>query len=347
MRMTQLMGAAALFALGLGVLSAGAQTAPAYAITPSAALGAPDRWDYLTFDAASHRVYIAHGDRISVIDARSGAVLGAVLGMPGGTHGIGLSGGKGYTDDGKAGEVVVFDPASFKVLKRIPALPDADGITVDPTTGHVFVVDGDSAALTVIDPAVDTAIATIKAGGGLEFAVAGPNGKVYVNGAENKELLRIDTATNTIDARWPVPGCVSPHGLALDAAGHRLFTTCVNQVMVVVNTDTGAVVATLPIGRGTDAAGFDPVRKLAFSANGEGTITVVQETTPDSFSVLGAVKTQATGRTMTLDPATGRLYIAAAEVDTTAPVVPGPNGRPGRAPMVPGSLKVLMLDPAR
>jgi YVTN family beta-propeller protein len=241
----------------------------------------------------------------------------------------------------------VFDPATFKVLKRIPAKPDADGIAVDAKNGHVFVVDGDSKTVTVVDSKTDTVLANVDAGGGLEYAVVGNDGKVYVNGAEKKEIVRIDEKTNAVDAHWPIPGCTSPHGLAIDTAAHRLFTSCVNKVMTVVDTTSGAVVATLPIGQGTDAAAFDPVRKRAFSSNGEGTLTVVAEKGPSAFSVAETVPTRVTGRTMGVDPATGRLFIAAADIDPKATPPAGPGGRPGRPQPIPGSLKLLFLDPVR
>lgn len=330
----------------LGAPTALAQPAPPYVQSNAVSVGAPDRWDYLTFDKASNRVYLSHGDRVDVLDSRSGTPLGSVTGIAGGTHGIGISNGKGYTDDGKAGEVIVFDLKTFKILSHIKAREDADGIMVDPKTGHVFVVDGDSAVVTVIDPKTDNVIATVAGGGGLEFAVADGRGKIYVNGADKREIVRIDTASNTADAHWPIPGCASAHGLAIDTQAHRLFVSCVNKLMTIVNADTGAVVTSLPIGAGTDAAAFDPVRKLAFSANGaDGTITVIQEKSPQEFISLGDIKTAVTARTMTVDPSTGRLYVAAAAIDPAAPVPPGPNGRPGRPKPLPGSLKVLFLDP--
>ncbi len=334
---------------GLSLAPAQAADTPAYTVVKSVPLGGPERWDYVVFNALSHRVYVAHGDRVTVVDGHDGQILGEVTGIPGGTHGIGISAatGKGYTDDGAAGLAVAFDLKTFKVLKTIPARPDADGIAFDARSGHIFVVEGDSKSVQVIDPATDAVVATIDVGGGLEYAVPGDNGKLYVNGAEKKELVRIDIKTNTVDARWPIPGCTSPHGLALDKAAHRAFVSCVNQVMTVVNTDTGAVVATLPIGQGTDGAAFDPQRKLAFSSNGDGTLSIIREVDPLTFVSLGAIKTQATGKTMSIDPATGRLYIAAADIDPAAPVLPGPNGRPGRPKPLPGTLKLLFLDPAR
>lgn len=316
---------------------------PAYRQVKAVTVGAPDRWDYLTFDPQTDRLYLAHGDRVDVLDGKTGAILGSVTGMPGGTHGIGIVNalGKGYTDDGKAGEAIAFDLKSFKVLSRIKAEDDADGIAMDPKSGHIFVVDGDSAVLTVIDPGTDKVVATVKGGGGLEFAVPDGAGHLYVNGAERREMVRINTATNTADAHWPVPKCESPHGLAIDTQSRRLFISCVNKVLTVVNADSGAVVATLPIGAGTDGAAFDPKRKLVFSANGgDGTISVIRENTPDRYESLGEIRTGITGRTLTINPGTGRLFVAVAAIDPSAPI-----GRAGRAKPLPGSLKVLFLDP--
>ncbi len=336
---------AGLCILGSIAPAAAAGATPTYHVTKSVALGAPDRWDYVVFDAG--RVYVSHGDRVTVVDGQSGAILGQVEGMPGGTHGIGISAktGKGYTDDGKAGEAVAFDLKTFKTGARIAAKDDADGIAFDPVSGHIFVVDGDTAVLTVIDPKSDKVIATIPAGGGLEYAVAGGNGKLYVNGAEKKEILRIDTATNKVDAHWPVPGCTSPHGLAIDTANHRLFPTCLNGVLTVVNTDSGAVMATLPIGQGSDGAAFDPKRKLIFSSNYDGTLSVIRETDANHFESLGDIKTQITGKNMGIDPATGRLYLIVADVDASAPVPPSTNGRMARRTLLPGTVKLQFLDP--
>lgn len=333
--------------MSLAGASAHAQPAPSYHVANTVALGAPDRWDYLVYDQSSHRLYVSHGDRITVLDGKDGKVVGDVEGMPGGTHGIGIvtALGKGYTDDGRAGEAVAFDLKSLKTGQHIKAENDADGIAFDPASGHIFVVDGDSKVLTVIDPKTDSAMATISTGGGLEYAVSGNNGKLYVNGAEKKEIVRIDTATNTVDAHWPIPDCTSPHGLAIDTKAQRLFVSCVNSVLTVVNAQNGAVVATLPIGAGTDGAAFDPVRKLVFSSNFDGTVSVIREVSPDKYQPLDSIKTQITGKNMTIDPASGRLYVAVADIDPNAPIPPGPNGRPGRPRPLPGSLKILFLDP--
>ena len=342
---TSIASLSVLGALALAAAAVHADSTPRYQITGSIPLGSPERWDYLTFDSPTHRIYVSHGDRVTVVDTKAGKVIGTVTGFPGGTHGIGISNldGRGYTDDGEAGEAGSFDLKTFKTGKRIKANDDADGIAVDPQSGHLFVINGDTGTVTVIDPKADAALATIQAGGKLEFAVAPGDGKLYVNGAGNKEIVRIDIKTNAVDARWPIPNCLSPHGLAADKAGHRLFSTCVNKLMVVVNTDTGATVASLPIGAGTDAAAFDPKRKLAFSSNGrDGTLSVIQEKDPNTFVALEPVQTAVTARTMALDPDSGRIYLVAADIDAKA-VTPG--SAPARPSLVAGSTRLIYLDP--
>ncbi len=320
-----------------------AHSEPRYQVTKTVVLGSPERWDYLTFDPRSHRVFVSHGDRVTVVDGHDGTIVGQIEGFPGGTHGIAISSatGRGYTDDGRAGAAGSFDLTTFKTGAMIKADDDADGIAFDPASGHIFVVDGDPGKVTVIDPKSDSALATIDAGGKLEFLVADGKGKLYVNGEAKREIVRIDTRTNQVDAHWAIPNCASPHGLALDPKSHRLFSSCVNSILVVVNTDDGSTVASVPIGKGTDAAAFDPKRKLILSSNGiDGTLSVIQEKDANTFVPLETIKTAVTARTMTIDPSTGRVYLAAADIDTQAP--PSPNGRPR---LVPGSLKLMMLDP--
>ena len=332
---------------------ASGSAAARYHLTHSVGLGAPDRWDYVLYDGPSHRVYVAHGDRVTVVDGRSGTIIGQVTGMPGGTHGIAIShaAGLGYTDDGRAGQAVAFSLKTLKVVKRLAAAADADAVTIDPTSGHVFVVDGDPGLLTVIDPASDRVVATVHVGGKLEFPVAGHNGKVYVNGVEKREIYRIDTATNQVDATWPIPQCEAPHGLAIDTATHRLFSSCENGRLMIVNADSGATVAALPIGQGTDAAAFDPTRKLVFSSNGmDGTVSVIREVDANTFVPAGTVRTVLSARTMSVDPVSGRLFLAGATTHAKAMAAyraAREAGKHAASPFVPGSLKLLFFDPGR
>jgi YVTN family beta-propeller protein len=336
--------AVVLLAANTSVTVASQVERPNYHVSMVVPLGPPDRWDYVVFDPDTRRVYVAHGDRITVVDGTSGAVVGTVEGMHGGTHGIAVSHAtsKGYTDDGKAGVVVEFDLTTFKVLKQIKAETDADGIVFDPPSGHIFVIDGDSGKLTVIDPKSDTVIATVDGGGGLEFGDTGNNGKFYVDGAEKNEIVRVDTATNTVDAHWPMPTCVRPHGLAIDREHYRLFASCSNKVMVVMNADNGVVMATLPIGEGTDFASFDPLSDLAYSSNRDGTLSVIAEMSPDKFVSLPSIQTQIGARTMAIDPKTGRIYLVTADMTVNQSAAPTDFRR--RYSVKSGSVRLLFLD---
>jgi YVTN family beta-propeller protein len=318
---------------------------PLYTITKIIPIGAPDRWDLLTFDGESHRVYIAHGDRVTVVDGRSGDVIGNIDGYAGGTHGVVIvpHSGRGYSDDGGAGTVASFDVKTLRPLNTIKADADADAIVFDPASGHVFVVDSDPGKITVIDPRTDNVIATLDGGGKLEIGAADGTGKVYINGEEKREVLRIDARSNKIDARWPISPCASPHGLAIDAKSRRIFCSCANNLMMIIDADSGNQIAALPIGARTDGAAFDPRSQRAFSSNGDGTLTVIAEETPSSFVSLGTVPTMPGARTMTLDPKSGRLYLVAADMQVNEAV--DPKDVRHRFSVLPGSVKLLFLDP--
>jgi DNA-binding beta-propeller fold protein YncE len=321
--------------------AAPAALAPDYVLTRSVALGAPDRWDYVVFSADTGRVYVAHGDRVTVVDARSGRVVGEVTGMPGGTHGaaISLATGQGFTDDGEAGQAVAFDLKTLKVTRRIPAADDADGMVLDKATGRIFVVDGDPGTISVIDAKTAAPVATIVAGEKVEYIASDDNGTIYAAGEGNGDVLKIDARTNTIVARWVTPDCVKPHGLALDKVGKRVFMGCVNSTMMVVDTPTGRIAAKLPIGLGSDAVAFDAKRKRVFSSNGrDGTISVYQQVSPDDYRAMAPITTAISARTMAVDSASGRLFVVAADTDPATSL----GGRPR---VRPGTLKLMMFDP--
>jgi DNA-binding beta-propeller fold protein YncE len=325
--------------------AAGAQTpsAPAYSVVSRVPLGAPDQWDYVVYDAPSHRVYVAHGDRISVVDGQSGKLVGEVAGIPGGSHGIAISHatGQGYTAAGRSGQVVVFDLKTLTITTQIPGTPIADALAFDPVSGHVFVIEGDVRTVAAIDPVTNKVVANIDAGGKLEYAAADGRGSLYVAGLEKREVVRVDTRTNTVTAHWPIADCAQPHGLAVDAQRRRVFVSCINEKLVVVDTDNGREVASAPIGKGTDAATYDPSHKRVFSANGmDGTLSVIAQTGPDAYAPLATVATAASGRTMAVDPVSGRVFVAAADTDPSL----GPVLRPKP---LPGTLKLLLLDPVK
>jgi DNA-binding beta-propeller fold protein YncE len=237
---------------------------------------------------------------------------------------------------------VVFDLKTLKVLRTIKAEPDADGITYDGKTGHVMVITGDSGKVVVIDPKTDKVVSEVDGGGPLEMGVSDEQGKYYVDGEEKNEIVRMDLATDKADAHWPLVGCKTPHGLAMDRDHMRLFASCGNQVMDVMNAKTGQVIATLTIGLGTDAAAFYPAKNLAFSSNRDGTLSVIAEESPDKFVALKPIDTKFGARTMALDEKTGRIYLIASDVTENKTV---PASDRNHFKTVPGTAEVLFLDP--
>lgn len=325
--------------------SVSAPAAPLYRISKTVVLGAPDRWDHLVFDPILNRVYVTHGQTVTVVDASSGTLIGHIEGITGSTHGIASVHelGKGYTTDSEAGIAISFDLNTLKIIHRIKAEPDADGILFDPPSGHVFAIDGDSGKVTIIDPKTDTVITTVDGGGGLEYGVSGENGKFYVSGADKNDIVRIDTAKNVVDAHWPTPGCQSPHGMAMDRSNAVLFVSCrANNVMAIVDARTGAVLTYLAIGKYTDDAEFDPNRGLAFSSNREGTLSIIAEKSPTHFVLMPEVTTPLGARTMALNPENGRIFLVTADLVRNEAATDAMH----RYTVKPGTVKLLFLDPA-
>ncbi len=335
--------AALLSAIAAPVAAADAPAAP-YRLVKTIPLGPGERWDYATYDHAADRAYVAHGDHVAVVDVGSGKTVAQIGTFPGGTHGVAIApGGRGYTDDGKAGVAVSFDTHTFAAGKKLDTAEDADGIVYDPASGHVFVVNGDQGSISVIDPKADAMVATIAIGRPLEAAVPDGQGKLFVDGVEDHDVIAVDAATNKVLQHYPMPQCQRPHGIAVDGKARRVFATCINKLLVVVDADNGKNVATLPIGAGSDGAVFDPTRHWVVSSNGEGTLSVIAQRSPDRYESLGEVPTLRSARTIAIDPKSGRLFLPAADIASTdAPTTPG--GRP-HVNYAPGSLKLLVFAP--
>jgi YVTN family beta-propeller protein len=325
----------------LAANSQAADAASPYRISKSISLGAPERWDYLTFEPVSNRIFVAHGDRIDVIDASSEKVVGQVA--VDGANGAAIipAIGKGYAGSRGGKSVLVFDLNTFKVTKTLPAAEDTDAIVYDPASKHVFLMQGDPHSITVIDTATDRVVTTVHLSGQPEFAAVDGAGKLFVNIEDKREIQRVDTKTGKVDATWPIPDCDSPHGLAIDDKSHRLFTSCVNSKLFVVNATNGAVVTGLPIGKHSDAAAYDNHTKRVFSSNGDGTLSVIQQESADQYKSLAEVPTQLGARTMTLDPKTGRIYLVTGDYSEVDPNAKDPRKRYA---VKPGSTRMLLLD---
>lgn len=302
-------------------------------------IGGEGGWDYLTLSPNGDRLFVAHMNKIEVLDTSNGKIVGEI--PANGAHGIALvpDSNLGFSTNGRAGTVTVFDLDTLKPRTEIKAGENPDAIIYDPHSKHVIVMNGRSKDLMAIDPATLKVVATVPLGGKLEFAAA-DEGHVYVNVEDLGEIAAVNTHTWKQDQRWKLNGCEEPSGLALDAKRDVLFSVCGNKVMVVVSTNDGKQVATLPTGAGTDAAKFDPELKRAFASNGEGTLTVVQESEKGNYEVRGTVDTARGSRTMALDPKTHKIYLATAEFGP-------PEAGQTRPSIKPGTFSVLVYSPVR
>jgi YVTN family beta-propeller protein len=313
-----------------------------YSVLTQWTVGGEGGWDYLTSDPKAHRLYVTHGPRVEVLDTDSGKVVGSITGLKG-THGVALddSGKYGYVSDGGANVVVVFDRATLATVASIPAGTNPDGIAFEPVTKTVWAFNGRSSNATVIDTGQQKVVATIPLDGKPEFPVADGKGTVFANIESKNEIVRFDAAAKKITATWPLANCESPSGLAIDLAGRRLFAVCDGGKMAVVDANSGKTLANPSIGDSPDAARYDSARKLAFSSNGgSGTLTIV-DAGKDGYPVLQNLATQRGARTMTLDSATGRIYLATATFgERPAPTAENPRPRPA---IVPGSFTILVV----
>jgi YVTN family beta-propeller protein len=314
-----------------------------YHVAKKIVLGGEGGWDYLYCDSAARRIYLSRSTHVMVVDADSYAVIGDIPNTPG-VHGIAIVPdlNKGFTSNGRDNSVTIFDLKTLKEIGRVAVGKNPDAIMYDPASKRVFTFNGGSQDTTAIDAGTGKVVGTVAFGGKPEFAVSDEKGHVYANIEDKSEVAQLDANKLAVDARWSLAPGEEPSGLAIDRKNHRLFSVCSNKLMVVLNTDNGKVVTTLPIGSGTDAAAFDPETGFAFSSNGEGTLTVVHEDSPDKFTVAESVPTQRGARTMTLDQKMHRLFSVSAEYGPTpAPTTERP--RP-RAPMVPGTFTLLVLE---
>lgn len=322
--------------------SSHAKPASGYHLLKKFVLGGEGGWDLLTFDSAAHRLYISRGTHVMVVDADSGAIVGDIPNTPR-VHGIALAPefGKGFITNGGDATVTIFDLKTLKTLDQVKVGLNPDAIIYDPASKRIFTFNGNSKDTTAIDAKSGTVAGTVALGGRPELGVADERGKIFVNLEDKSAVVAFDSRKLVVEATWSLAPGEEPTGIAMDRKHRRLFVACANKLMAVMNADNGKVITTLPIGSGVDGAAFDSERQLAFSSNGDGTLTVVHEDSPDKFSVLENVATQRGARTLDLDQKTHRVFLITAEFGPTpAPTKERPRPRP---PMVPGTFTLLIF----
>ncbi len=299
-------------------------------------------WDYLTIDGAARRLYMSHATQVEVLDVDSGKVVGAILDTPG-VHGIAIAAPfkHGFTSNGRENKVSMFDPATLKLIKKIDVGKGPDGIYYDPGSKRVFTNNHGTHDITAIDASSGEVVGTVQAKGDGEQAIIGADGLIYVNSEDTAEVVVFDPKSLEVKKRFPIGVAETPTGLAYDAKTNRLFIGCRKEPkMVVMDAASGKVITSFPIAAGVDFAEFDPESRLIFFSCGSGTLSVFHEKSADAYEDAGAIKTQASAKTMALDPNTKKIFLPVAEYQETPAADPGK--RPQRS-MKPGSLMVLVL----
>ena len=318
-----------------------AQAAGSYHLLKEIPVGGDGGWDYASVDSAARRLYVSHGTKVVVIDLDKEVVVGEITNTPG-VHGLAPAPdlGKGFVSCGREDKAAIVDLKTLQTISKVPTGKNPDGMLYDPAQREVYMFNHTGGSATVIDAKTDKVIATIPLDGKVEFgAVDTQAGRVFVNLEDKSEVAVIDTKTHTVTHRWPIAPGEEPTGMAIDLAHHRLFLGCGgSKTMVMLDSITGKVVASVPIGDGVDANAFDPETQLAFASCSDGTVTIAHEDAPDKLTVVQTLKTQQGSRTMTIDPTTHKIYLAAAKYDA-----PAAGQRRGK--LVADSFKVLVYGP--
>jgi DNA-binding beta-propeller fold protein YncE len=304
-------------------------------------------WDYITYDAVGRRLFVSRATRVMVIDPDTGSLITEIADTVG-VHGIALAQdlGKGFTSNGRDNSVTVFDLKTLKTVIKLPLeTKNPDGIVYDPVSRRIFTFNGGSASATAIDAVTNRIIGTVALDGRPEFAVADGKGMIFDNIEDKNEVAVIDARTLAVTHTFPISPCDGPSGMAMDRVHRRVFSVCSNGIMTVLDADSGKVVATPPIGAGSDAAAFDEATQRVFSSNGtDGTLTVLRETSANSYDVLQTARTQKYAKTMALGADASTVYLVSADI-TLGPI-PAGGTRPTRT-QIPDTFVLLTLRSAR
>jgi DNA-binding beta-propeller fold protein YncE len=313
-----------------------------YHLIKKMTVGGDGGWDYLTVDSEARRIYLSRGTHVVVVDEDNGTVVGDIPDTKG-VHGIALAKdlGKGYTSNGQANTVTVFDIATLKTLSTIKVTGEnPDSVLYDAANKRVWTFNGKTANATAIDASSGEVVGTVKLSGKPETPVLDGKGSIFLNIEDKNSLVEIDAKTMTIKHEYPLAGCEAPSGIAMDTAHRRVFSGCSDsKKLAVTDADTGKVVAAPEIGEDTDASGFDPGTGLAFASCREGVLSIIHEDSPNKYTNVANVKTEFGARTMAIDLKTHHVFVVTADFKPApAPTADNPHPRP---PTVPGTFRVL------
>ena len=316
-----------------------ALASPVWMVTDRIPVKGDEFWDHATLQAEQHRLFVAHHDRLVVIDLVTRAEVGSIPGQNICKAIIVPDLNSGFATDGDAGTVIVFDLTTLESKRTIKTDPDADAICYEPVTHRIFTFNGDSHSATVIDPEHAAVIGTLSLDGSPESAEADGHGSIFVNISDKDEVQKIDAAESRVVARWPLAAQTKPVTVALDQPHDRIFIGCRNQTLLVLDSTSGKKLASLKIGKWVDDTVYDSVRHRIFVCCGDGTLTFIRQDASDTYKVEAVVPTALGVHTMAFDPATNTIYAPAAKLKPVAPQDPHPHPEP-----IPGTFNILVLS---
>ena len=317
-----------------------AQTAGGIHLIKKTVVGGEGGWDYVTVESTLRQLYLTHGNQVEVLNVDTHEKIGVITDTKG-VHGVAVVAktGRGYTTNGRTDSISIFDAKTFKVIGSLKAGKKPDAVFYDAFSDRVFVFNNADSSATVIDAATSLVVGTIALNGAPEAGVSDGKGTIFVNLEDKNEVVSFDANTLKIKNRWGLDGGEEPTGLAFDVKNHRLFSVCHNKLMFVLDSETGKIIAKLPIGERVDGAVFDAENQVAISSNGDGTLTVVKEKTPNDFVVAETVKTEIGARTIAIDAQTHHVFVITAQYGEKP--APTPENKNPRSKILPNTFMVL------
>jgi len=315
-----------------------------YKIAKSIPIIGSEGWDYLAVDEVNQNLFVSHGNLVNIVNLKTDQLIATIQDTKG-VHGIAIANdlNKAFITDGKDNAVTIINLKTFELIEKVAIKGEKpDAVLYDQFSQHVFTFNANSKDATVLDAVTNKVIKTIALGGKPEFSVSNGKGLIYVNIEDTNEIKTIEATRLEVVKTWKIAPGEEPSGLAIDTETNRLFSVCSNKMMVIVDAVNGKRITTVPIGDGCDGVTFDPIKKLVFASNGEGTITVVKEQNPNTFSVLETIKSQAGARTIALNKTYHQLYLPTARFGPKPePTIENPRPRPS---LIPDSFHVLVVD---
>jgi len=309
-------------------------------------IGGEGGWDILTIDSGARRLYLSHATKVVVVDLITNTIAGEIADTPGVHAFVAVPEvQRGFSSNGKESKSSVVDLTTLKTTSKIDTGPNPDAVVYEPRHGEVYIFNHTGNSVTLINSKTATVSATIPLGGSPEFAAVDETaGRVYCNIEDKSEVAVIDVDKHEVVAHWSLAPGEGPSGIALDTRHHRLFSGCHNKIMVMLDTENGKVIDTVPIGAGVDGCAFDDATQLAFASCGDGTTIIAREEAPDKLTILQTLNTERGARTVALDPKSHWIYLPSAQFQPLPS--PSPGMSPGRPSVVPNTLKLLVYGPA-